>query len=64
VLLTALIASLGFIPMTLAARVGAEVRKPLAMVVLAGLVASIVLNLVGLPALYKWFHPSGPGGHV
>lgn len=53
VLMTALVASLGFIPMALATGTGAEVQKPLATVVIGGLISSTLLTLVVLPALYK-----------
>jgi len=60
VLMTALVASLGFVPMALATGTGAEVQRPLATVVIGGILSSTVLTLVVLPALYKWFHaPSG-----
>ncbi|MFH0957226.1 MAG: CusA/CzcA family heavy metal efflux RND transporter [Pseudomonadota bacterium] len=52
VLMTALVASLGFLPMALASGTGAEVQKPLATVVIGGLVSSTILTLVVLPALY------------
>lgn len=55
VLITALVASLGFIPMALAMGVGAEVQKPLATVVIGGLISSTLLTLFVLPALYKTF---------
>lgn len=55
VLITALVASLGFIPMALATGVGAEVQKPLATVVIGGLISSTLLTLFVLPALYKTF---------
>lgn len=53
VLMTALVASLGFVPMALATGAGAEVQKPLATVVIGGLISSTLLTLVILPALYK-----------
>ena len=56
VLMTALVASLGFIPMALATGTGAEVQRPLATVVIGGILSSTVLTLVVLPALYHWFH--------
>jgi heavy metal efflux system protein len=56
VLMTALVASLGFIPMALATGTGAEVQRPLATVVIGGILSSTVLTLVVLPALYRWFH--------
>ncbi|PJD97310.1 MAG: CusA/CzcA family heavy metal efflux RND transporter [Parachlamydia sp.] len=55
VLMTALVASLGFIPMALAAGMGAEVQKPLATVVIGGLISSTLLTLLILPALYTLF---------
>ena len=55
VLMTALVASLGFVPMALASGTGAEVQKPLATVVIGGLVSSTLLTLLVLPALYRIF---------
>ncbi len=55
ILMTALVASLGFVPMALALGTGAEVQKPLATVVIGGLVSSTLLTLVVLPALYSLF---------
>jgi heavy metal efflux system protein len=55
VLMTALVASLGFVPMALATGTGAEVQKPLATVVIGGLVSSTLLTLVVLPAFYRLF---------
>ncbi|MCK6527695.1 CusA/CzcA family heavy metal efflux RND transporter [Myxococcota bacterium] len=55
VLTTALVASLGFIPMALAHGAGAEVQKPLATVVIGGLVTATLLTLLVLPTLYPWF---------
>jgi cobalt-zinc-cadmium resistance protein CzcA len=55
VLMTALVASLGFVPMALATSAGAEVQRPLATVVIGGLVTSTALTLLVLPTLYKWF---------
>lgn len=55
VLMTALVASFGFIPMALASGTGAEVQKPLATVVIGGLISSTLLTLVVLPALYRLF---------
>lgn len=57
VLMTALVASLGFVPMALATGTGAEVQKPLATVVIGGLISSTLLTLVLLPALYLVFAP-------
>lgn len=53
VLMTALVASLGFVPMALATGTGAEVQKPLATVVIGGLVTATLLTLIVLPVLYK-----------
>lgn len=55
VLMTALVAALGFVPMMLADGVGAEVQRPLATVVVGGLVTSTVLTLLILPTLYPFF---------
>ncbi|MCC6579258.1 MAG: CusA/CzcA family heavy metal efflux RND transporter [Phycisphaeraceae bacterium] len=56
VLMTALVASLGFVPMALATGTGAEVQRPLATVVIGGVISSTVLTLVVLPALYRlWY---------
>lgn len=55
VLMTALVASLGFVPMALATGTGAEVQKPIATVVIGGLVTATILTLVVLPALYQLF---------
>jgi cobalt-zinc-cadmium resistance protein CzcA len=54
VLMTALVASLGFIPMAISHGAGAEVQRPLATVVIGGLVTSTMLTLLVLPTLYKW----------
>jgi cobalt-zinc-cadmium resistance protein CzcA len=58
VLMTALVASLGFIPMALANGTGAEVQRPLATVVIGGIISSTILTLLVLPALYRTFHTS------
>ena len=55
VLMTALVASLGFIPMAIATSAGAEVQRPLATVVIGGLITSTLLTLLVLPAIYGWF---------
>lgn len=55
VLMTAAVASLGFLPMALSTGGGAEVQRPLATVVIGGLVTSTILTLLVLPALYPWF---------
>jgi cobalt-zinc-cadmium resistance protein CzcA len=54
VLMTALVASLGFIPMALSHVAGAEVQRPLATVVIGGLITSTALTLLVLPAVYLW----------
>ena len=55
VLMTALVASLGFIPMALGHGEGAEVQRPLATVVIGGLITSTLLTLLVLPAIFRWF---------
>jgi heavy metal efflux system protein len=55
VAMTALVASLGFLPMALATDTGAEVQKPLATVVIGGLISATLLALIVLPALYALF---------
>ena len=55
VLMTALVASLGFLPMAMSQGAGAEVQRPLATVVIGGLATSTLLTLLVLPALYRWF---------
>jgi cobalt-zinc-cadmium resistance protein CzcA len=62
VLMTALVASLGFIPMALATGTGAEVQRPLATVVIGGLLSSTTLTLLVLPALYRLFTREGGQG--
>jgi cobalt-zinc-cadmium resistance protein CzcA len=54
--MTALVASLGFVPMAMATGPGAEVQRPLATVVIGGIVSSTLLTLVLLPALYRMVH--------
>jgi heavy metal efflux system protein len=54
VLMTALVASLGFVPMALSHGAGAEVQRPLATVVIGGLITSTLLTLLVLPAVYLW----------
>ena len=54
VLMTALVASLGFVPMALATGAGAEVQRPLATVVIGGILSSTLLTLLVLPVLYAW----------
>jgi len=55
VAMTALVASLGFVPMALATGTGAEVQRPIATVVIGGLISATLLTLFVLPALYSWF---------
>jgi cobalt-zinc-cadmium resistance protein CzcA len=56
VLMTALVASLGFVPMAFNVGAGAEVQRPLATVVIGGIVSSTLLTLLVLPVLYRWLH--------
>jgi cobalt-zinc-cadmium resistance protein CzcA len=60
VLMTALVASLGFVPMAVATAAGAEVQRPLATVVIGGLVTPTILTLVVLPALFAFFCDKRP----
>ena len=60
VLMTAMVASLGFLPMALSTGSGAEVQKPLATVVIGGLITATFLTLVVLPVLYTWFEKIMP----
>jgi len=55
VLMTAFVASLGFLPMALSNGAGAEVQRPLATVVIGGLMIATFLTLIVLPILYLWF---------
>ena len=59
VLMTALVASLGFVPMALNTGIGSEVQRPLATVVIGGIVSSTLLTLLVLPALYRLVHARG-----
>ena len=54
VVMTTLVAALGFLPMAIATSAGAEVQRPLATVVIGGLVTSTALTLFVVPALYAW----------
>ena len=56
VAMTALVASLGFVPMALATGTGAEVQRPLATVVIGGILSSTALTLLVLPVLYRLAH--------
>ncbi len=60
VMMTALVASLGFIPMAMATSTGAEVQRPLATVVIGGLITATILTLYLLPLFYPWFSPADP----
>lgn len=60
VVMTAFVASLGFVPMAIATGTGAEVQKPLATVVIGGLISSTILTLLVLPALYSRFSAAEP----
>ena len=60
VLMTALVASLGFVPMAIATGTGAEVQRPLATVVIGGILSSTLLTLLVLPLLYRLVHRSAP----
>jgi cobalt-zinc-cadmium resistance protein CzcA len=55
--MTALVASIGFLPMAIATSAGAEVQRPLATVVIGGLITSTILTLLVLPVVYPWLSP-------
>jgi len=59
VLMTALVASFGFVPMAIATGTGAEVQRPLATVVIGGILSSTFLTLIVLPVLYAWLERDG-----
>ncbi len=61
VLMTGTVATIGFIPMALSTGMGAEVQRPLATVVIGGLITSTLLTLFVLPTLYAWFEHDGDG---
>jgi cobalt-zinc-cadmium resistance protein CzcA len=61
VLMTALVASLGFLPMAIATGTGAEVQRPLATVVIGGILSSTLLTLLVLPLLYRLLHRDNEG---
>jgi cobalt-zinc-cadmium resistance protein CzcA len=63
VLMTALVASIGFIPVALSRGTGAEVQRPLATVVIGGLMTSTLLTLLVLPTLYGWVEAIGKRGN-
>jgi cobalt-zinc-cadmium resistance protein CzcA len=60
VLMTAMVASFGFVPMAVATSMGAEVQRPLATVVIGGLITSTILTLLVLPTIYRWFEGKRP----
>ena len=60
VLMTAMVAGLGFVPMALSTSAGAEVQQPLATVVIGGLLTSTTLTLLVLPTLFRWFERERP----
>jgi len=64
VLMTALVAAIGFIPMALATSIGAEVQRPLATVVIGGILSSTALTLLVLPVLYRLIHGQETNGEI
>ena len=64
VLMTALVASLGFIPMAFNVGAGSEVQRPLATVVIGGIISSTILTLIVLPALYRLIHGKEPASDM
>ena len=58
VMMTATVALLGLVPFLFASGPGSEVQRPLAVVVIGGLITSTLLTLVVLPVLYRWFDPA------
>ena len=63
VLMTATCGALGFVPMAVSGSAGAEVQRPLATVVIGGLITCTVLTLLVLPAIYRWFEPAESAEH-
>jgi len=61
VLMTALVASLGWVPMALNTGIGSEVQRPLAIVMIGGVISSTLLTLLVLPALYRLVHARDEG---
>lgn len=59
VLMTATVDALGFVPMAISSSAGSEVQRPLATVVIGGVITSSILTLLVLPAIYAWFEPPG-----
>ncbi|MFN4240975.1 MAG: efflux RND transporter permease subunit [Erythrobacter cryptus] len=64
VMMTALVASLGFVPMALNVGAGSEVQRPLATVVIGGIISSTILTLLVLPALYRLIHGRADGTEI
>ncbi len=64
VMMTALVAALGFVPMAVNTGIGSEVQRPLATVVIGGIVSSTLLTLLVLPAFYRVVHRSDVGRAV
>ena len=64
VMMTATVAALGLVPFLFATGPGSEVQRPLAIVVIGGLVTSTLLTLVILPILYRWFEPRQPDSEM
>ncbi|MBI4890876.1 MAG: efflux RND transporter permease subunit [Acidobacteria bacterium] len=64
VLMTSLLAMLGLLPMALSHGIGSEVQRPLAVVIIGGLVTATGLTLIVLPALYHWFHAEPDTGEL
>ncbi len=64
VLMTAMVASLGFLPMALSTTAGAEIQRPLASVVIGGLITSTLLTALVVPAIYPWFASKHDGEPV
>jgi cobalt-zinc-cadmium resistance protein CzcA len=64
VLMTAAVAMLGLLPLLLAKGIGSEVQRPLATVVIGGIVTSTLLTLLVLPAIYRWFDPKKQGVEI
>lgn len=60
ILMVALVASLGFLPMVLNTGTGAEVQRPLATVVIGGIISATILTLLVLPVLYRMFNRNHP----
>ncbi len=62
--MTALTDIIGFLPMAVAASAGAEVQRPLATVVIGGLITSMLLTLFVIPAVYPWFAKKNGAAHA